>query len=155
MFITFKSHMDTTKSFCSFSLKPCTYCMYLTFKLPWQPNFFILTITMWCVHEVWQTPPEPSHMGNWYDIIHTPLTFCCQVTHKYVNAIPCIVDRSHILMFSYTTSCTCVCQLLWLTYHFKVIDSLMQDVWVSNYPQMDHSWPPIFRIIRMWQRPLF
>jgi len=32
-------------------------------------------------------------------------------------------------------SCTYVCQLVRLTYHFKVIDSLMQDIWVSSYKQ--------------------
>jgi hypothetical protein len=42
-------------------------------------------------------------------------------------------------MFLYTTSSTCVCQLVWLTYHFYVTDSLMQDVWVSNYKQTDPS----------------
>ena len=47
---------------------------------------------------------------------------------------------------------TCVCQLVWLTYHFKVIDSLMQDVWVSSYEQTDQSWSPIFRTIRLQQR---
>jgi len=52
-----------------------------------------------------------------------------------VIAIPCIIDGSHLSMFSYTTSCTSICQLVWLTYRFKVIDSLMQDVWVSNYKQ--------------------
>jgi len=38
-------------------------------------------------------------------------------------------------MFSYTMSHTCKSQLVWLTYHFKVIDSLLQDVWVSSYKQ--------------------
>jgi hypothetical protein len=33
------------------------------------------------------------------------------------------------------TTCTCVCQLVWLTYRFKVIDSLMQDDWISSYKQ--------------------
>jgi len=52
------------------------------------------------------------------------LTRCRQVTHKDVIGIPCIVDWSWFSTFSYTTSCTCVCQLVWLTDHFKVIDSL-------------------------------
>jgi hypothetical protein len=96
---------------------------------------------MWCVHDIWQTAPEPSCMGNWYDIIHTPLTLCCQVMYKHVITIPGIVVRSRISMFSYT-SYTGICQLLWLTYHIKVINSFMQDVWVSNYKQKDHSWTP-------------
>jgi len=33
------------------------------------------------------------------------------------------------------TTCTCVCQLVWLIYRFKVIDSLMQDDWISSYKQ--------------------
>jgi hypothetical protein len=37
------------------------------------------------------------------------------------------------------------CQLAWLTYPFKVIDSLVQDIWVSSYKETDQSWPPIFR----------
>jgi hypothetical protein len=48
-------------------------------------------------------------------------------------------------------SSTCVCQLVWLTYRFKVIDSLMQDAYVSSYKQTDRSWPPIFRTIRLQQ----
>jgi len=71
---------------------------------------------------------------------------------KCVIAIPCVVDGSRISMFSYTTSCTCVCQLVCLTYRFKVIDSLLQDTWVSSYKQTDWSWPPIFRTIRLQQR---
>jgi len=55
--------------------------------------------------------------------------------HKDMIAIPCIIDRSLIWMFSYTTRCTCICQLVWLTNRFKVIGSLMQDVWISNYKQ--------------------
>ena len=66
--------------------------------------------------------------------------------------IPCVVDGSRISTFSYTTSCTCVCQLVWLICHIKVIDSLMQDAWVSSYEQTDRSWDPIFRNIRLQQR---
>ena len=80
------------------------------------------------------------------------LTLCRQVTHKDMIGIPCIVDGSHISAFSYTMSCTCVCQLVWLTYRFKVIDSLMQDVWASSYKQTVCSWPPFVRIIFMQQR---
>jgi hypothetical protein len=67
------------------------------------------------------------------------LTLCCQITCKDMIGIPCCVDRSHISMFSYTMSCTCIFQLVWLTYCFKVIDSLMQDVRVSSYKQTDES----------------
>ena len=49
-------------------------------------------------------------------------------------------------------SCTCLCQLVWLTFHFKVIDSLMHDAWVSSYKQTDRSWPHIFRTMRLQQR---
>ena len=64
-------------------------------------------------------------------------------------AIPCIVDGSRISSFSDATSCTCVCQLVWLNFRFKFIDSLMQDAWVSSYKQTDRSWPPIFRTVRL------
>jgi hypothetical protein len=66
-------------------------------------------------------------------------TLCCQVTYKDVIGIPCCVDGSHILTFSYVTSCKCIFQRVWLTYHLKVIDNLIQDVWVSSYKQIDHS----------------
>jgi hypothetical protein len=79
------------------------------------------------------------------------LTLCHRATLKDMIAVPCIVDRSRLSTFSYTTSYTCICQLIWLTYHFKVIDSLVQDVWVSSYKQTDWSWPPIFRNIRLQQ----
>jgi len=36
------------------------------------------------------------------------LTPCSRATYKDVNAILCIVDRSHLSVFSYTVSCTCV-----------------------------------------------
>jgi len=67
-------------------------------------------------------------------------------------AIQCVVGRSHISSFSYTMSCTCVCQLVCLTFRFKVIHSLMQDAWVSIYKQTDWSWPPIFRTITLQRR---
>jgi len=53
--------------------------------------------------------------------------------------------------FSYTTSCTCICLLVWLTYRFKVINSLMRDAWVSSYKQTGRFWP-IFRTTRPQQR---
>jgi len=71
---------------------------------------------------------------------------------KCMIAIPCVVDGSLISTFYYTMSCTCVCQLVCLNFHFKVMDSLMQDAWVSSYKQTDWSWPPIFRTIRLQQR---
>jgi len=61
------------------------------------------------------------------------LTLCRQATFKDMIAIPCITNGSRTLTFSYLMSYTCVCQLVWLTYHFKVIGSLIQDVWVSHY----------------------
>jgi hypothetical protein len=56
-----------------------------------------------------------------------------RVKQKCVIAIPCVVDRSRISAFSSTTSFTSVCQLAWLNFRFKVIDSLIEDVWVSSY----------------------
>jgi len=79
------------------------------------------------------------------------LTPCRQVTQKCLIAIPCVVDGSRISAFSYTMSCTCVCQLICLTYRFKVINSLLQAAWVSSYKQKDRSWPPIFRTIILQQ----
>jgi hypothetical protein len=79
------------------------------------------------------------------------LTPCRQVTQKCVIATPCIVDGSRICTFSYTTSCTCVCQLVWLTS-------------LQGYQQLDAGClgvklrinrlvrPPIFRTIRLQQR---
>jgi len=61
------------------------------------------------------------------------LTLCHQAKYKDVIAIPCIVDGSCLSMFSYMTSFVCICQLVWLTYHFNVMDNLMQDVWVLSY----------------------
>jgi len=61
------------------------------------------------------------------------LTPCCWAMQKCVIAIPCAVDGSHVSTFSYAASCTCVCQLVYLTFRLKVIDSLMQDAWVSIY----------------------
>jgi len=75
------------------------------------------------------------------------LTLCRQATQKCVIAITCFVDGSRISAFSYMTSCTSICQVMWLTYHLKVIDNLLQDAWVSSYKQTDRSWPPIFRTI--------
>ena len=61
------------------------------------------------------------------------LTHCRRATQKCVIALPCVVDGSRISAFSYTTSCTCVCKLVWLTFRAKFIDSLKQDAWVSSY----------------------
>ena len=44
-------------------------------------------------------------------------------------ALRFVVDGSRVSSFSYLMSCKCVCQLVWLASRFKVIDSLMQDVW--------------------------
>jgi hypothetical protein len=56
------------------------------------------------------------------------LTPCHQATRKLVIALPCIVDGSRVSSFPYAAFCTCVCQLVWRSSSFKVIDSLMQDV---------------------------
>jgi hypothetical protein len=79
------------------------------------------------------------------------LTPCRWATQNCVIAIPCVVDCSRISTFSYTMSCTCVCQLVWLTFYFKVIDSLMQDVG-SQVTNKQTNPDPIFRTIRLQQR---
>jgi hypothetical protein len=56
------------------------------------------------------------------------LTPCRRATRKLMIALPCVVDGSWVSLFPYATSCTRVCQLVWRTSCFKVIDSLMQDV---------------------------
>jgi hypothetical protein len=71
------------------------------------------------------------------------LTPCCRATIKLVIALPCVVDWSRVSSFSYVLSCTWVCQLVSLTYHFKVIDSLMQDV--GSQVTHNHTGPdPLF-----------
>jgi len=70
--------------------------------------------------------------------LSSSITPCRRAMRKLVIALPCDVDGSRISSFSYTTSCTpCVCQLVWFTYRFMVIDSLMQAAWVSSYKQTD------------------
>ena len=92
--------------------------------------------------------------------------FSCHVSHtKHTHGAKPSTSNSVAATFGATSpsfqgsievplgwSCTCICQLVWLTYDFKVIDSLMQDVWVSSYEQTDQSWSPIFRTIRLQQR---
>ena len=106
----------------------------------WKNSSNILSF--WSIYRLPSKPPVVSNdneiafkpEGRFLGIYITEnLTPCCQAMQECVIAIPCIVDGSHISTFSYTTSCTCVCQLAWLTFHFKVIDSLMQDAWVSSY----------------------
>jgi hypothetical protein len=77
------------------------------------------------------------------------LTLYRPATYKNVISISCIVDGSCLSAFS---SYMCICQLVWLIYCFKLIKSLMQDVWVSSYKQTDWSWLPILRTIRLQQR---
>jgi len=48
------------------------------------------------------------------------LTHCRQATRKLVIALLC----GSRVSFSYAMPCTCFCQPVWLTSHFKVIDSL-------------------------------
>jgi len=54
----------------------------------------------------------------------------------------CVVDGSRLSTFSYTTSCDCICQLVWLISRFKVINSLTQDAWVPSYKHTGHD--PLF-----------
>ena len=84
-------------------------------------------------------PPYMVHIIT-FTILTTKifrLKFVCNtlqgVMYKDMIAIPCVVNGSHILTFSYMTSYTCISQLLYLPYHFKVTNSLKQDVWVSSY----------------------
>jgi hypothetical protein len=100
-----------------------------------------------------------THHWGVIHIIHpcfvSGLVLCRQTTYKNMSAIPCIVDGSCLSTFSYTMSYMCLCQLAWLIYCFKVISSLMQDIWVSSYKQTDWSWPAIFRTIKTaTNRPL-
>ena len=71
-----------------------------------------------------------------------------------INTLPSGHVKTHD---SYPMDCwhgvsiTCLCQLAWLTYLIKVINSLMLDAWVSCYKQTDWSWPPISGNIRLQQ----
>ena len=107
------------------------------------------------------------HMTCIWFTLHTeetlPAIYHIQNTHSAKpstsNSIAATSDSTSpsfqsSIEFSPEWSCTCICWLVWLTYHFKVIDSLMQDVWVSSYKQTDQFWPPIFRTIRPQQTPL-
>ena len=62
-------------------------------------------------------------------------------------AIPCVVDGSRISTFSYTTSFTCVCQLVWFTFRFGVDAGCL-----GPKLQTERSWPRIFRTVRLQQR---
>ena len=66
-------------------------------------------------------------------VISTILTHLHRVMRKLVIAFSRVVDGSRVSSFFCMASCTCVFQLLWLTYRFKVIVSLVQDAWVSSY----------------------
>jgi len=77
--------------------------------------------------------------------LHVVLPLCHQVMYKYVIAMPCIVNGSDILTFSYTTSYTCISPLFCLTYHVMVINNLKQEVWVSSYKLKDLSWPTFLK----------
>jgi len=93
---------------------------------------------------LWRTEKPVAHAGNQITfpwsfttliiLAQLPsLTPCRWATQKCVIAIPRVVDGSRISTFSYTTSCTCISQMVWLSFRFKVIDSLMQDACVSSY----------------------
>jgi hypothetical protein len=86
-----------------------------------------------CWHFIVQLTILLDHHHHWLDSPWWALAFltlCRRATQKCVFAVPCVVDGSRISAFSYTTSCMCVFQLVWLTYRFNIIDSLMQDAWV-------------------------
>ena len=77
------------------------------------------------------------------------LTPCRRATQKYVITVPCVVYESRISAFLRDVLHS---HLVWLTYRFKVIASLMQVAWVYSYKQTDRSWIPIFRTTRLQQR---
>jgi len=64
----------------------------------------------------------------------------------------CVVDGSRLSTFSYMTSHACVCQLVWLTSRFKVLNSMMQDAWIPSFKQTHRSWLHIFRTVWLQQR---
>jgi hypothetical protein len=68
-----------------------------------------------------------------------------------VIALPCVVDGSRISSFSYATSCTCVYQLVWRTFCFKVIGNLMQDVRSQVTNKQTGPDSSIFRTRRLQQ----
>jgi len=59
--------------------------------------------------------------------------------YKDMIAMPCIVSRSRISMFSYAMFYRCISQLFCITYPVKIINTLKQDVWVSSYKHADPS----------------
>jgi hypothetical protein len=98
-------------------------------------------LCFWCECQV-----DWKYWNSW-----TSTTLYCLTTYINVTTVSCIDDESCLSTFSYTTSYTCFCQLVWLTYRFKIINSLMQDVGASSYKQTDWS-QTIFRTIRLQQR---
>jgi len=83
-------------------------------------------------HDLWMLQPFCVNYYITVFLVHMLatglLTPCCRATRKLVIALPCVVDGSRVSSFSYVLSCTRVCQLVSLTYRFKVIDSLLQEV---------------------------
>jgi hypothetical protein len=69
--------------------------------------------------------------------------------YKDMIAIP-HVDKSHTSMFSYT-SYTHISLSCFLTYLVKVINTLKQDAWVSNYKHINPFWFHILRTIWLQQ----
>jgi hypothetical protein len=74
------------------------------------------------------------------------LTPCRRATQKCVIALTCLVDGSRMSTFSYTKSCTSVCQLVWLTYRFKFIVRSRQDACVSSYNHKTATKRPLIQI---------
>ena len=49
------------------------------------------------------------------------LTLCRRANYKVVIAIPCIAEETRLSTFLYTTSRTCVCQLVSVTYASRLL----------------------------------
>jgi hypothetical protein len=59
-----------------------------------------------------------------------------------------VADRTGTSVFSATVLGRCMCQLIWLPYHFKIISNLKQDVYVSIQPTQTLPDPTTCRTIK-------
>jgi hypothetical protein len=105
-------------------MKEMEQLIMLYFSKLCRPSYRSSCSVLNVMHVVW----FKSFSNSMVTVPVTPLTPCRRATQKCVIALPCLVDGSRISTFSYTLSCTCVWHLIWLTYRFKFIVSLMQDV---------------------------
>jgi hypothetical protein len=126
---------------------------YLTFK--WKIIFY-------CCHTYVKVVQNCSSLAQFRDYnmgwnwpimlwFQVSLTLCRRATQKCVIALPCVVDGSRISAFSYTSSCTCVWHLIWLTYRLKFIVSLMQDVGSQVIFKRPRNWGYLIKRPSGWQ----